>query len=376
MRVTFMLAARLLTGSCVAVLLASAAGQAADQAASPPKRYRYEQRIMADQATEPPPLKKRIAVARFDDSTAVEDSPFGTLDPATMKKHQNDDVNSLLSKDLAVIRQGFTERMITALFGTNRFIIVERHDIHKVLREQDFAKSGRMSPAGNLPEGEMFSAQYIITGLVTLNAGESEDTSSDSEVEMALPIPGSRYRIGVRGGQAVPNPGASEVRGSDAATAGDRSLFDKDTEFNCPRRSPTTPARFAVHLRVYDVATSQVVSAVRASADTQWCLIKAAVNRMVAQTDRFPWKTRVAALEGDRVVLDGGQDVNMSAGYRVTHMPPQGRGAAAGATRPETRDMSIVEIREVTSVAEPMAREAIAAIHPGDWVVFNPVATR
>lgn len=366
------LTARVLALVCLGGIMGSAINWAAAQTPPPPKRYRYDQKNMADTSTASPPLKKRIAVARFDDSVAVDESPFGTLDPVTAKKHQNDDINSPLSNDLAVIRRGFTERLITAMFATDRFVVIERRDIHKILREQEFARSGRTSPAGAIPTNEVLSAQYILTGMVTANQGESEDTSSDSDVEMALPIPGSAYRIGVGSGRATgADPGATEVRGAETQVAGDRSILDKEAEFNCPRASRSRPATYAVHLRVYDVTTSQIVSAVRASADSQWCLIKAAVSRLVNQMEKFPWKTRVAAVEGNQVIIEGGRDVNMSHGARLTHLAPHGREVLSRSPL-GPGELSVVEVREVTSVVRPISRPDVLGIQAGDWMVQNP----
>ena len=357
----------LFTGATVAATCTVALAQAAPQAA--PKRYRYEQKIMAD----PPPasiaLKKRIAVTRFDDSTTVEDSPFGVNDPDTKKKHQNDDINSTLSKDIAVIRYGFTERLVTALFATDKFIVVERRDIHKILREQDFAKGDRMARANALAQGEMLSSQYLVTGAITFDQGEGADITSDSEVEIAVPIPGSRFRTTVGSGQTVPSDvGATGEGQADAPTMGDRSMLT-DAKFEC-RRRPGVPPKYAFHMRVYDASTSQIVSAVRVSADTQWCLIKAAVQRMTTQMDKSPWKTRVTAVNGDRVQIDGGRDVNMDFGYRLTHQPSVQ--PAADRSRPAgSSELQLLEINDVSSVARPVAASSGPDIRVGDWVVFN-----
>lgn len=370
------LVATVVGGLAAAALLAALFLPAGAQSAAPQPKFNYQQKIMADPPSGPPPLKKRLAVARFDDSTAVEDSPFGVMDAATFKKHQNDDINSTISKDLAVIRHGFTERMITTLFATDRFTVVERRDIHKILREQDFAKTDRMAQTPKLPQGEVLSAQYIVTGIITLDHGEGLDTTSDAEVQLSIPIPGSRFRTTVGSGRATAaEPGATEgAGGPDRPGMGDRSLLDTDAQFECPR-DRRVPPRYAFHMRVYDVASSQIVSAIRVSANTQWCLIKAGVSRMIVQMDKFPWKTRVTAVEGDRVAIEGGRDVNMGPGYRFAHQP------AAGGDRPlriptAATELSVVEVYDLASIVRPVVQAPPDAIRPGDWVVFTPSGSR
>ncbi len=361
--------AKLVVGVLAVAIVLELAGWVPPVAAQSPPRYRYEQKIMADPSAGPAPLKKRLAVARFDDSTTVEDSPFGVLDPQTLKKHQNDDINSALSKDLAVIRNGFTERLVTALFATDRFVVIERRDLHKILREQDFAKTDRVAKSSALPQGEVLAAQYIVTGVVTLDHGEATDPSSDSEVEMAIPIPGSRFRTTLGSGRATSSdPGATEGQATEGPTMGDRSLLG-DAQFECRRANPRMPARYAFHLRVYDVSTSQIVSALRVSADSQWCLIKAGVQRMIAQMDKFPWKSRVVAVEGDRVVVEGGRDVNMDFTSRLVHQPTR-RPSEGAAGR--SSELSVVEIHDVSSVTRAVRAGANAEIRAGDWVVSMP----
>jgi hypothetical protein len=337
-----------------------------------PPRFRYEQRIL-EAPVAAPTLKKRLAVARFDDSLSVEDSPFGTLDPMTLKKYQNDDINSPLAKDLAVIRNGFTERLITLLFASDRFIVIERRDIHKILREQDFAKTDRVSKSAALAQGEVLSAQYIVTGMVTLDHGEGTDTTSDSEVELNIPIPGSRFGTTLGSGRATAAPGSTEGDTGDQPSTGERSLIG-DAKFDCPRNRRVAP-RFALHLRVYDVSTSQVVSAVRVSADNQWCLVKAGVQRMVTQMQKFPWKTRVAAVSGERVVIEGGRDVNMGFGVRLVHQVTGSPAVvAARMSQGAPSELQVVEIQDTASVVRPLVSAPDLGIRPGDWVVFNPPA--
>jgi hypothetical protein len=340
-------------------------------AQTPTPKFRYDQKIMADPPAGPPPLKKRITIARFEDSTTIEDSPFGVLDKDTLLKHQNDDLSSPLSKELATVRVGFTERLITALFATDRFVVIERQDIHKILREVDFSKTERVAQATAVPQGEILSGQYIVTGVITLDHGEAGDTTSDAEVQVSIPIPGSRFRIAVGSGRTMSaDPGSTEGQGTDSASSGDRSIF-RDMTFECRRANPTVPSRFVLHLRVYDVASSQIVSAVRVGADNQWCLIKAAVQRMVVQMDRFPWKSRVAAVEGQRVLVEGGRDVNMSHGYRLVHQPTTPAGTSNRMPVAQT-DLSVIEVHDTASVATRGMIITTGEIRPGDWVVSNP----
>ncbi len=84
--------------------------------------------------------KARIAVSKFTDKSA---------------------------KGYAEIGQGLTEMLTTALFNTNRFIVLERSDLGEVLREQDLGASGRIKKGTEAPGGEIEGAELLIVGAIT-----------------------------------------------------------------------------------------------------------------------------------------------------------------------------------------------------------------
>lgn len=86
--------------------------------------------------------KARVAVARFTDKTG----------------------SGWYSGSLG---QGMSDQLTTALFQTNRFIVLERETIRDVLQEQDLARSGRISAATGAPTGQIEGAELLITGAVT-----------------------------------------------------------------------------------------------------------------------------------------------------------------------------------------------------------------
>jgi len=56
----------------------------------------------------------------------------------------------------------------SALFDTNRFVLVERENLGVILDEQDLASSGRTSKASSVAQtGKLRSAKYIATGAMT-----------------------------------------------------------------------------------------------------------------------------------------------------------------------------------------------------------------
>jgi curli biogenesis system outer membrane secretion channel CsgG len=86
--------------------------------------------------------KARIAVARFTDKTA---KGWWT----------------------GQIGDGMAEMLATALFNTNRYIVLERQTLQDVLGEQDLGASGRVRKDTAAPIGQVEGAELLVTGAVT-----------------------------------------------------------------------------------------------------------------------------------------------------------------------------------------------------------------
>lgn len=84
--------------------------------------------------------RARIAVSRFDDKSA-------------RGYHQ--------------IGDGMAEMLATALFNSNRFIVLERSQLSDVLQEQDLATAGRIKQETAAPTGEIEGAELLVTGAIT-----------------------------------------------------------------------------------------------------------------------------------------------------------------------------------------------------------------
>lgn len=65
------------------------------------------------------------------------------------------------------IGDGMADQMVTALFNTNRFIVLERQVLSDVLEEQDLGASGRIKQDTAAPIGQIEGAELLIVGAVT-----------------------------------------------------------------------------------------------------------------------------------------------------------------------------------------------------------------
>jgi curli biogenesis system outer membrane secretion channel CsgG len=65
------------------------------------------------------------------------------------------------------IGDGMADMLATALFSSNRYIVLERQTLGDVLKEQDLATGGRIKKGTEAPTGEIEGAELLITGAVT-----------------------------------------------------------------------------------------------------------------------------------------------------------------------------------------------------------------
>ena len=65
------------------------------------------------------------------------------------------------------IGDGMADMLTTALFHTNRYIVLERQALGDVLKEQDLGGAGRIKKGTEAPIGEIEGAELLIAGAVT-----------------------------------------------------------------------------------------------------------------------------------------------------------------------------------------------------------------
>lgn len=80
------------------------------------------------------------------------------------------------------IGDGLREMLITSLFNTNHFIVIERQAIKDILLEQDLGASGRVINKTAAPTGKLEGAELMVYGVVS----EFEMDASGSGISLGL----------------------------------------------------------------------------------------------------------------------------------------------------------------------------------------------
>jgi curli biogenesis system outer membrane secretion channel CsgG len=78
--------------------------------------------------------------------------------------------------------RGMQDMLVTSLFNTNRFIVLEREKLKAVIAEQDMGASGRFRQTTAAPIGELEGAQLLVIAAVTgFDPGQAGTRASGSQ---------------------------------------------------------------------------------------------------------------------------------------------------------------------------------------------------
>ncbi|MFQ6038744.1 MAG: CsgG/HfaB family protein [Candidatus Aminicenantales bacterium] len=112
--------------------------------------------------------KARIAVGEFKDKTAKGGWTGGWM--------------GMFGVTWKQVGDGMRDMLTTALFNTNRYIVLEREQLEEVLKEQDLGASGRVKKGTEAPVGEIYGAELLITAAVTEFEGSAKGIGGGTRV--------------------------------------------------------------------------------------------------------------------------------------------------------------------------------------------------
>jgi curli biogenesis system outer membrane secretion channel CsgG len=94
------------------------------------------------------------------------------------------------------ITNGIRDMLVTELFNSGQFIVLDRQDLDATMVEQDFAQSARVGDKTRIPLGQLEGADLLVVGALT-----AFDTGAGSEggaIPIPIPLGGdARYGWGV-----------------------------------------------------------------------------------------------------------------------------------------------------------------------------------
>jgi curli biogenesis system outer membrane secretion channel CsgG len=206
-------------------------------------------------------LKRRIGVVDFQNKTTYGANRLGTA---------------------------ASDVLITQLAKSNRFIVVERDKLDKLMAEQKLGMSGAIDPGTAARMGKILGLNAIVTGAISQFGEQTE---------------GSEYLITQSKNQVVKC--TVDIRGVDVETG---QVLYADSGSGLARKH--TGGVLGLGTRAgYDETLEG--EALRAA-------IVKFVNNIVDQVSKKPWSCRIADVDGQSVYLNAGHDSGLPVGQKLT----------------------------------------------------------
>ena len=239
---------------------------------------------------------------------------------------------------------GMADQLITTLMNSGRFIVLERQSIEAVLREQDFAASGRTTGTGGAKTGKINRAQILIQGAIT-EFGASESSGGGIAIKgFAFGGKQSKAIVGVdlriydtTTGQVLASKacrGIAKSSGSSIGYSGGDFGFASGGESKTP-----------------------MDQAVRAAIDQ-------ALGFIIMELDKVPWEGRIAMIKGDQVYINVGRTSGIKIGDKFGVFRPgeeivdPDSGMTLGSEATKIGDIEVLSVEEKFSKAVPISGSA------------------
>jgi len=130
--------------------------------------------------------KARITVGAIVDKTGSADKKGSLRYQLDVLRRRSSSPESFQSENVV---GGIRDLVTTALFQSNRFIVLERETIGDALVEQEFSASGKVGEASRIPIGQVEGAELLVVGALT-----GFDAAAAGGGGFPIPIPINRGR--------------------------------------------------------------------------------------------------------------------------------------------------------------------------------------
>ncbi|HEY0803197.1 MAG TPA: CsgG/HfaB family protein [Steroidobacteraceae bacterium] len=233
--------------------------------------------------------------------------------------------------------RGMTEMITTELVKTNRFIVLERAAVDKVVNEQNLGAGGRVNPETAPQLARLIGAQAIITGDVT------DFNYSQSSVAGALP--------------SIPFGG--KLTRVSANVAVDLRIIDANTgQVLMAQRAKGSASNAGVALQYNLQDFSSAASANTPLGKAAREAVQGVVTAIVAGMAKTRWSARVIDVRGPAVYINAGVDVGIAPGvefdvYRqdAALIDPES-GVSLGAPESKIGSLSVDSPQDKFSIAK------------------------
>jgi curli biogenesis system outer membrane secretion channel CsgG len=270
-----------------------------------------------------PMLKKRIAVTHFDNKSNWQGQ--------------------------AELGTGFADSLADALIKTSRFIVVERAEIQNVMKEQDFAQSGRTVDTANAPQvGRLLTAQIQITGSILHVDTQTQQQGGGFNIR--------GFSIGSSGGKAEVTIALRIID----TTSG--QVLDSQQIKGIVRKS-------SLALGFAHGGFGGGMSSLNKTplGDAVIDALAQAVAMITMRLEQVPWQGRIVKAEGPSIYINAGANFGVKPGDRFACFHPgqamidPETGLNLGGKDTKYGAIEVVDVQEKFAIAKPVGGIGFAA---------------
>ena len=267
--------------------------------------------------------KKRIAVMDFEDKSSHQHAGW---------------------RDVG---RGMSDSLVTALFKTNRFIVIEREQINKVMAEQSFGLSGAVNPDTAAKVGKLIGVGMIVTGSIT-DFGVKESKLGVGSLGRILPFGGgagmktNTARVGL------------DIRFIDTSTG--QILVAEKAEGEESSHGVDIDLSMAPSVEFGKEGFDETVIG-KATREA----IEQAVEKISSAMENVPWQGSIVKVSGSQLFINTGSDDGRKAGdtfivYRAgEELVDPDTGESLGSETEKIGKIQITEVKDKRlSIAKPV----------------------
>lgn len=240
--------------------------------------------------------------------------------------------------------EGMADMLTTALVKTNRFIVVERPRIKKILKEQDLVASGRTAKAEGARIGKLIPAQIGVMGAITEFSFKQQETGLDFGFKhVAAGFVTGAAHIGLN------------LRMIDTTTG---QILASD---RVEKKATYTGIKGAYTNKDFAIGAGHFEKTPLGKATQQ--ALHEAVYKVAMNMRKVPWQGRIVLVQGERIIINcgkregivpGQQFIVFSKGEELTD--PE-TGEILGSEETKAGKISAVQIKDKYSYAKSDAGE-------------------
>jgi curli biogenesis system outer membrane secretion channel CsgG len=201
--------------------------------------------------------------------------------------------------------RGMTEMLTTALMKTNRFVVLERAAMDKVIGEQDFGASGRVNTETAPKVGKIIGAQAIITGDITEFSYSQSSIGGNMQVLHGFGATSHKVTALV----------AVDIRVIDAVTGEVLASERAEGKAQMSGVSATVTAGDSN----FSVATGENTPLGQATRQA----LRRAVDAIVAGMQKARWSAHVIDFRNNMLYVNAGSEMGMQPGMELDVFRPQ-----------------------------------------------------